>query len=335
MKVDRHSKILNGTQFGKLTVLNFSHIDPKNKSFCYKVKCSCGNEKIYQASVLKNKKSCCVCDRSKNSPIIISAKDIWRKVYREINFNNFYTLSQLPCHYCNVKLTNSSNIFKKYKAASFHPEGAGIFNYNGLDRIDCNFDHNLDNVVPSCFTCNSAKIKLSYNKFLEWSQKVFLNIPNINVNNLKINNHYLKINNEELKTIKSLWREYKKPFDIKIFTNYIMSDCFYCNSPPFKIKNRDYIYKNNIKLINPLSYIKTNGLDRIDSNLDHSLNNVIPSCHICNWAKLKKPLDEFIRWINLLENNIQSKKLRSLPISHFIDNYKLICKTAPKITGDT
>ena len=40
-----------------------------------------------------------------------------------------------------------------------------------------------------------------------------------------------------------------------------------------------------------------NGLDRVDSNLGYTLDNVLPCCSICNYAKQDLRQDVFMQWI--------------------------------------
>lgn len=93
----------------------------------------------------------------KHHPRISSAIHVWRR-YKDgnITFEKFLELSQLPCDYCGrIKV-------HKYKLTQYHGDNItvhpdGLFEYNGLDRIDSNGKHDLDNVVPCCIDCNMAK----------------------------------------------------------------------------------------------------------------------------------------------------------------------------------
>lgn len=63
-------------------------------------------------------------------------------------------------------------------------------------------------------------------------------------------------------------------------------DCHYCGKPPSQIARS--------KRPEPFVY---NGLDRLDSALGYSLENVVPSCKQCNYAKLTYTPEEFRGWI--------------------------------------
>ena len=64
-------------------------------------------------------------------------------------------------------------------------------------------------------------------------------------------------------------------------------NCFYCNALPNNIYRKsgsagEYIY---------------NGIDRIDSKLGYQIDNVVPCCKVCNYAKRDMPISEFLTWI--------------------------------------
>ncbi len=67
-----------------------------------------------------------------------------------ITVDEFQTLTSRPCYYC---ARHDRNV--------------------GLDRIDSSMSYTLDNVVPSCGTCNLMKNKLPQCVFLDKAQKVF------------------------------------------------------------------------------------------------------------------------------------------------------------------
>lgn len=76
------------------------------------------------------------------------------------------------------------------------------------------------------------------------------------------------------------------------FTNITTKNCEYCGIEP---KQNFYYYKtkenNNDKIL-------FNGLDRIDSNEGYLLDNVVPCCKTCNFAKNSLRLQEFEIWID-------------------------------------
>lgn len=112
-------------------------------------------------------------------PRITSARKIFLNTYNDGNltFDDFYKLSQEPCHYCKRSLVSNRNIFKTAnKGASEFAVMNGNFEYNGLDRIDNNLSHTLENVVTCCATCNYMKGELAYNEFVQHIKLIYNNL---------------------------------------------------------------------------------------------------------------------------------------------------------------
>ena len=81
----------------------------------------------------------------------------------------------------------------------------------------------------------------------------------------------------------------EKGFDITFeqFIEISKRNCYYCNSEPTKTKgHRSWS-----------TYILTNGLDRIDSEVGYLYNNVVACCTYCNSAKREKSQEDFYLWI--------------------------------------
>lgn len=107
----------------------------------------------------------------KQDPIISSAKIVWRSYKdRAIDFETFFKISQMNCHYCGRpphKTFNQADYpRKKGGKSSDYQREQGDFTYNGLDRIDSSIDHTPDNVVACCWTCNRMKGSHSTEDFL-------------------------------------------------------------------------------------------------------------------------------------------------------------------------
>lgn len=71
------------------------------------------------------------------------------------------------------------------------------------------------------------------------------------------------------------------------FLELAIKDCFYCgeksqNIEKSRTNNGDFIY---------------NGLDRINSKLGYTEENVVPCCKTCNFAKREMSIQEFYKWI--------------------------------------
>lgn len=77
------------------------------------------------------------------------------------------------------------------------------------------------------------------------------------------------------------------------FVSIITRPCFYCGSLG-NPRNRDYS-KNKLSV---------NGIDRIDSSLDYTINNCVPCCTMCNYMKQDYSQDEFIKQIHKIHFNL-------------------------------
>ncbi len=189
---------LTNKRFGRLVVLE--QADSIGGLRAWKCQCDCGVIKnIKQEYLTKGDTKSCGClnndSRSarawkmhsastKYHPQVSMARVIWKDNYYEMNFEDFYKLSQKNCFYCNMP---PSNIYygSVYNENSKNPEKHKPLIYNGIDRIDSNKNHSMGNVVPCCKTCNKAKRERSFQDFIKWSVDVYnFLIKQCNFNNL-------------------------------------------------------------------------------------------------------------------------------------------------------
>jgi hypothetical protein len=88
--------------------------------------------------------------------------------------------------------------------------------------------------------------------------------------------------------------------DLKQFQQLTSSNCYYCNAAPSKIMVTN---KNSSNKISTWSNYIYNGIDRIDNFLGYILDNCVPCCEICNWAKSNRGVDEFKQYISNICTN--------------------------------
>src|SRR5208283_5285442 len=69
-------------------------------------------------------------------------------------------------------------------------------------------------------------------------------------------------------------------------------NCGYCNLPPSNKSNTCDPNRNRYK---EYDFIYS-GLDRVDSSLLHTLDNVVPCCKVCNIAKHDMTREDFLAW---------------------------------------
>lgn len=78
------------------------------------------------------------------------------------------------------------------------------------------------------------------------------------------------------------------------FYHIIKQKCHYCNIEPMQI----YVQSNSAL---PVSY---NGIDRVDSSLGYVIENCVPCCKTCNYAKRDMSYSDFLSWIERVFDNI-------------------------------
>lgn len=181
---------LTGETYNRLTVIKIAPNNSRGRS-CWECKCSCGTIKIIAQEDLRDgsTKSCGCLNNEKRSARAkamysvnikyssaseATARQIWRKTYkRELSFEDFLEISQLPCYYCGVQLSNSQNSARQDSKSSQQAKDEGDFIYNGLDRIDSNLIHTKENCVPCCKKCNFSKSNRDIFEFALWITRVY------------------------------------------------------------------------------------------------------------------------------------------------------------------
>ena len=88
------------------------------------------------------------------------------------------------------------------------------------------------------------------------------------------------------------------PFNLTIdeVKRIIHQPCYYCGT----------IESNTIFAKKKQGYeIKYNGIDRVDNNKGYEIENVVPCCQTCNFAKHTMTQDEFYNWIQRVSNHLK------------------------------
>lgn len=165
-----------GQTFHDLQIIseNFNFPDKRSRFYnCLCLRCNRQDEVIIrQGDIINGKTKSCGCLRAEGprriyNPSKSTALAVFRQEYNDgdITFDQFMTLSQQYCFYCDAEVSNEANRFKYSKTAAIKSLTEGDFLYNGLDRIDSSKPHNIDNVVPCCWNCNLAKSAMSVQDF--------------------------------------------------------------------------------------------------------------------------------------------------------------------------
>lgn len=93
-------------------------------------------------------------------------------------------------------------------------------------------------------------------------------------------------------------RELEFALSLSDFQGLVQRDCYYCGCEPSNVtkspnNNGDFIY---------------NGIDRVDNTKGYLIDNCVPCCKFCNTAKSTLTIDEFVGRLEIILNNIKSKK---------------------------
>lgn len=99
----------------------------------------------------------------------------------------------------------------------------------------------------------------------------------------------------EISSARNIWQaRYSDGCSFETFYELSQKPCYYCNSKPIRS------YARSGKNAKAFVY---NGLDRLDSNLSHIEDNLVPCCFDCNKAKSSLTVDEFFKLITRIANH--------------------------------
>lgn len=80
-------------------------------------------------------------------------------------------------------------------------------------------------------------------------------------------------------------------------------NCYYCNASPANMSNRARENTSHSQFAKDNGFFIYNGLDRIDNTKPHEVDNCVPCCYDCNYAKRDRSVDQFKKWIIELATN--------------------------------
>lgn len=166
----RPPKDYTGQTFNSLTAIRYTQtITVCRRSIrLWLFRCVCGNEiERRPACVIRDNKSCGCQDHRKRKDSESIAWHVFRHYDDgDLSFEDFKKQSQLLCHYCNEW---SPNVRKQRGRPHI------TYAYHGLDRLDSSQPHNLNNVVPCCWSCNNMKSNHHINDYLGRIGKIYRN----------------------------------------------------------------------------------------------------------------------------------------------------------------
>lgn len=160
-----------GMRYGRLTILDVTRRDGKNTHHYFvAARCDCGVEKEVRLSGLQagSTLSCgCYAEearraanigntRARHAEGMNAQRSVFmdykrhaksRGLFFDLNFEQLVKIASQPCFYCAAPPANISAPKNAY----------GSFIYNGIDRVDNDLGYSVENCVPCCRPCNSAK----------------------------------------------------------------------------------------------------------------------------------------------------------------------------------
>lgn len=182
------AKDLTGQAYNQLTFLRPTEERKSGGKIVWELQCTCGNvHKAVAYAVISGETVSCGCwkkefDKTmgermapkvrKHDPHISSARARWMSCYRDCEWELFYRLSQMDCHYCGRSPHRTCNISHKKKGISEEQISKGVFTYNGLDRLDSSLGHIEGNVVPCCWDCNHMKGRRTVEEFVAHIKRI-------------------------------------------------------------------------------------------------------------------------------------------------------------------
>ena len=307
-------KNILGQVFGRLTVISLAKKPEKykeHKEAFWNCQCFCGNTTITKGSWLTNNKTkSCGCLQKEAIPLkpfnnpkypsdIAAAHYKWYPYQETLLFDDYYRIAKMSCFYCGIAPS-------MIKTARRVAENDKPFIFNTLDRIDSSKTYLVDNIVASCQMCNQAKLTQSTEMFYSHINDLIAHLNRMKPETYRINciNNIpsTKLHPAKITSMKAIYNFYQdNNLTIDQMYPLIISDCYYCGTKPSNEKDAYKYHKRACAENKNNAIFIYNGLDRIDNNLGHCYDNVVPCCKYCNSAKGTKTLDEFDSWIRRLE----------------------------------
>jgi hypothetical protein len=161
-----------GCRYGRLVALEVAD-ERRNNRVVWKCQCDCGNIFYTTAQLIRrgNTRSCgCLKSDMLSLEVGVAALHNVIRSYKHgarernlewnLNEDEVRSIVSSNCFYCDAPPSRSATIQDR-------PIN-GDFIYNGIDRVDNARGYTIDNAVPCCTQCNSAKKTLGIDEFGKW-----------------------------------------------------------------------------------------------------------------------------------------------------------------------
>ena len=170
---------LTNKKFGRLTVLEIAGKTSRG-IILWKCSCSCGNIKVVSGSKLTigNTRSC-GCYRKEFQAGRHALPD------GEASFNDLYIAYRNRARNKNIQFSLTKDDMRKITKQKCFYCGREPFReykskissyiYNGIDRMDNSMGYTIDNSVPCCKECNTAKSVLTVDEFVDLISRIYNN----------------------------------------------------------------------------------------------------------------------------------------------------------------
>ena len=229
----------------------------------------------------------------------------------------FYTLSQLPCFYCNLPPSNKTRLLVGNNHTNAERAAASLFVYNGLDRLNSDLPHLKTNVITACMPCNIAKRIQSFDEYKRHVERL-ITWPKIDMEEHRRQSLLVptdRLNKEDQysfqRSVKATFVQSYDDGDLTLEQFYRLSqlNCYYCGIGSSNHCNMAaYPSVNGSKYAKETGSYYYNGLDRVDNNLPHDYENCVGCCADCNYAKWRWTLAEFYARIERLAAHFETWK---------------------------
>lgn len=173
---------MTGKRCGRLIVLERAS-NNKGGSARWLCLCDCGKHTVVEGGKLRNSEIVsCGCYHLERIGLTNS---FTRKEFGEACFNRVYRQYKRDSRRRNYEFSLDKIIFKKLTTSNCFYCGVeprqisrkksayGDYIYNGIDRIDSSKGYTIDNVVPCCSICNTAKMSRTQEDFINWIKKAY------------------------------------------------------------------------------------------------------------------------------------------------------------------
>ena len=167
------SRDFTGFRSGKVTAIRPTGEHDKWGYALWDMACDCGNIFVRPCQILTavNPIQSCGCGPRGRTPKQSHHDALFKKhrqnaISRGLSFDlDVETHRRIiisPCAYCGAEPIERPHPYMKARITS-----------NSIDRIDSGKGYTIDNCVPACVTCNTAKMSMPVGHFREWVARVY------------------------------------------------------------------------------------------------------------------------------------------------------------------